>query len=439
MAITFGTNQAGTSRGAYAIFSVSDSVGAASISILDGDVATGAVTAVTNAVPLSVLQLSALSTILKNLVSVGTVGGNELEYLRKLVGVLPLNAGDTVTLSAANVAGNVWRLSASLSVAGTAIVYVPNSAAAGPFTGDGASSGSSAPPSGAAGGVLGYTGSTYPNPNGLASIANVIPVKAPAGAAVTVKVDDVVAGAGKGLTLSAGATSVPNTAAGTTSIQGPAGSNAAGAAKGGNGGFITVISGDGGQGAPGLQSGNGGALVIQAGSAGALNGGLPASQNGTVAIAGGSSANAAVGGSVGIQAGTGLTTRGNISIGIGASTRTISIGAQIVELGVDLDVSAGNVIVGTAGEMAPGYFLTNTTGGPVDLNPATPIRNADALIAGNRIYLVGSSGTDDIVIKAGGNVKLAGGVDKTLGSGGYFEAIWDGANWIQAGYNQSAS
>jgi hypothetical protein len=97
MAINYGTqNLASSARGAFAIYSVNDTAGGGTINILDGNVATGAVTAIPNAVPLTAIQVSALSEIFKKMVlNVGTVAGNELEYLRKLVGVLSFTSGTT--------------------------------------------------------------------------------------------------------------------------------------------------------------------------------------------------------------------------------------------------------------------------------------------------------------------------------------------------------
>jgi hypothetical protein len=99
-----------------------------------------------------------------------------LALLRKLVGVISLTDGVIITLSTTSV-GAVHTLLATPSVADKLLVYVPNSAATGLYTGSGAD-GSGGGATGAAGGVLGYPGSTYPDPNGLAAIANKIPIKA---------------------------------------------------------------------------------------------------------------------------------------------------------------------------------------------------------------------------------------------------------------------
>lgn len=444
MAINYGsTNLGGADRGGFAIYGVQDTAGGAPFSVLDADIVTGQVTAVANAVPLTSLQVSALSVIFKKLIqNVGVVAGNELQYLRKLVGVVTMTTGPILTLSAANVGGNVWRLSATLSAAGYALVYVPNSAAAGLFTGDGASAGASGgAPSGPAGGVLGYTGSTYPNPNGLAGIADVIPVKAPAGATMTVKVDDVSVGAGKSLILSAGGTSVPNTGAGITFLQGPTGSNAAGAAKGGGGGTIVLVAGDGGLGAVGVASGVGGSISIASGSTGALNGGIAPLVGSQIAIQADDSGIAQTGGSVFIGAGKGSVTNGSVIIGSGPATggcSEIVLNAVVREStnGIGLNVVGGEV-VGTANALVSLYYLINTTGGPITLNAATPVVNGSLAYSGLRVALVGSNLTDDIIVPVGGNVLLSGGANKTIGSNGYLELLWNGSKWIQTAYVQT--
>jgi len=140
MAITFGSNIGSASKGAFAVFPVNDSVGGATFDILEADVSTGAVVAVAGGVPLTANQAAALSSIFAKLIAgvpAGSVTGNELAFLQKLVGVLALTAGATITLSATGIGGNVWRLSASSSAAGECIVYVPNSAAEGFFVGAG--------------------------------------------------------------------------------------------------------------------------------------------------------------------------------------------------------------------------------------------------------------------------------------------------------------
>jgi hypothetical protein len=147
MATTFGSNIGSASKGAYAILPV-NTTGAASFDIIDADVVTGAVVASPNNLTLTANQEAALSAIFAKVIAgvpAGAVTGNELAFIQKLVGVLSLVNGATVTLAVTNTAGNVWRLSADVSAAGEYFVYVPNSAAEGLFTGQGSSGDSNLP------------------------------------------------------------------------------------------------------------------------------------------------------------------------------------------------------------------------------------------------------------------------------------------------------
>ena len=144
MAVTYGTaNLGSSSNGGFAIYTVADTVGAANISVLVADFATNTVTAAPSAVPLTNLQTAALSTILAKLRSAAPTAST-LAVLRKLVGVVGLTDSVQVTLSVSSV-GAVHTLRASLSGAGSALVYVPNAASSGPFTGFGAADGASIP------------------------------------------------------------------------------------------------------------------------------------------------------------------------------------------------------------------------------------------------------------------------------------------------------
>lgn len=186
MAVTYGSTNLGSSgNGAFAIYSAS-TTGAEAVSVLQANFTTNVVSAVSSAVPLTALQTAALSTLLAKL-RAAVPSASTLSVLRKLVGVLSMTDGVSLTLSVSSV-GSVHTLRATTSAAGSVLVYVPNAAASGLYSGSNSDSGDA--PSGAAGGVLGYTGSTYPNPNGLAPISGVIPVKSDGdGGSITIKPD----------------------------------------------------------------------------------------------------------------------------------------------------------------------------------------------------------------------------------------------------------
>lgn len=162
MAVTYGSTNLGSSgNGAFAIYSAS-TTGAEAVSVLQANFTTNVVSAVSSAVPLTALQTAALSTLLAKL-RAAVPSASTLAVLRKLVGVISLTDGVSIELSVSS-AGAVHTLRATTSAAGSALVYVPNAAADGLFTGDG-SDVSGGSPTGSAGGVL---SGEYPDP-GFAS------------------------------------------------------------------------------------------------------------------------------------------------------------------------------------------------------------------------------------------------------------------------------
>lgn len=136
MAVTYGSVNLGSSaNGAFGIYTA-NAAGAEAISVLKADFATNVVSAVVGAVPLTDLQSDALSVLLAKL-RTAVPAADILSVLRKLVGVVSLTNGVNIALSVSSV-GAVHTLVATTSAAGNALVYVPNSASAGLFTGFGA-------------------------------------------------------------------------------------------------------------------------------------------------------------------------------------------------------------------------------------------------------------------------------------------------------------
>lgn len=442
---TFGTNVASTSKGAFAIFSVAANAGE-KVVLFDANIVTGEVVAVAGKLPLTSLQTAALSTVFKSLLSLGTVGGNELEFLQKLVGVLPLTAGDSVTLDASLKAGDVWHFGFVPLNAGTVLVYVPNSAAAGPYTGSGATE-SGGSPSGAAGGVLGYPGSNYPDPNGLAPNGfDQIPVK-PGVGDVNLVVDQAATGdPGCSLTIDAAkganavlASSDAGTFGGALVLRAGAGGNSAeiltpnpgaGSQPGGDGGFVELFAGDGADGTTADVPQDGGSVSIHGGDGGAV-----AAQGGVPPVGGKSGGK---GGNLNLRGGFGNINGGDVDIRGGNATNFVADSDQVTGGdggGVNLVPGSGGdggktCVGGNGGDLVVG-------GGPGGLGYDDPVGgivqpgghgNDTTLYTGNGGNPGGRGGTFFIEAGEGGTgsdtgLKVAPGaggtVEITAGQGGH--------------------
>lgn len=143
MAITFGTPIGSNSNGGFAILPAD--VGAGDVVTLlavgaGGDVYYGDV--LPDAFTITEYQATAIQNLLVALIDgAGDYAANKLAYLRKMVGVVSLTDGQTIELSVATetVGGQpVTVLNATCTNAGTVVMFVPNSAAAGLYTGIGA-------------------------------------------------------------------------------------------------------------------------------------------------------------------------------------------------------------------------------------------------------------------------------------------------------------
>lgn len=477
MATTYGSvNLGSSSKGGFAIYTAA-TTGATAVSLLKADFATNIVSKVTGAVPLTDLQSEALSTILAKLRDAVPLA-DTLALLRKLVGVISLTDGVIITLSTTSV-GAVHTLLATPSVADKLLVYVPNSAATGLYTGSGAD-GSGGGATGAAGGVLGYPGSTYPDPNGLAAIANKIPIKANGITPIVIQ-PDADALFPSGITLSgadssgtsagvvevrggtstgvggAGGSALLVGGAGDTvggSVGGTAGDSASGnggtaSLIGGNGavdgGFANLNAGDGGLGDGGIASVTGGSGAVIGGNVvvGAGTGGT--GKGGTVSITGGSSTSdvggditlfagfgATVGGSVAIDAGV-APTAGDVSIGeafagrvfIGSGTNTL-----IIKRALTKRYEVQTLLI--AGDILSADYDFNTIGsaGPITLSATTPIAavTQDLLTYGGavtrEITFFNVSVASNITVPAGGNVLVPGGVNLVVAPQSSFTTVW---------------
>lgn len=223
---------------------------------------------------------------------------------------------------------------------------------------------SGVPPTGPAGGVLGYAGSTYPNPNGLAAsvsggglVADKIPIKQGT-LGLTIKYDQFneANASNREFTLEgADAYSFPNPLdGGFIQIKGGKG-NTQPVVMNGAGGDAEVRGGDG------VGNGNGGVGRVIGGFAGnngaggateILGGGGSGGRNGgNVLIRGGENQfQNATGGSVTIRGGDG-TTDGSVNIGLTTTTK-VNIGAATIPTEV-YGALSGSVISASTNIISP--------------------------------------------------------------------------------------
>ena len=146
MAITFGSPIGSTSPGSFSILPAQvesgDTVTLLAVGetggVEYGDVLPDCFT-ITEAQAIGIQSL--LTALIDN--GGGDYASNELSYLRKLVGLVSLTNGQTITLGiSTEVVGSrtLSLLNATCSDDGTVVMYVPNSASAGLYTGPGADS-----------------------------------------------------------------------------------------------------------------------------------------------------------------------------------------------------------------------------------------------------------------------------------------------------------
>lgn len=309
--------------------------------------------------------------------------------------------------------------------------------------------GASGTPVGPAGGILGYPGSTYPNPNGLAgNSSGEIPVAPYTGQSYVYVVGDASStGVGTSLSFAAGASTAPVGNGGAFELAGGNSTNA-------TGGALSLFSGHGpAGGALELYAGNsasavGGAATVAAGSSSTTTGGSLTLRGGSstsasagvaggdVNIRGGSNSNAGtLGGAVDIQGGTGGTNTGaklllGGGIGTVGSFKTGSVSlyapsAPATGSGGDVAIfagsggtggNAGNVTI-TAGNStqnstaADGGSITLTAGNNTTANGQA----GDVVLTGG----ISSGATAAQLIVYGGEASYPGGnIDLTAGTTG---------------------
>jgi flagellar hook protein FlgE len=154
MATTFSSNIGSSSKGGFSAYAVTtdDFVVAFFADMVTGEVTNAADGEEVYATTLTANQLAALSTNLKGLLAAAVASGadptdNPLAYLRKLVGFVALDDGQTLTYDTSNIDGDVYEFYVEMTnQPGTVLMYIPNSAAAGLYTGSGSDEASAPPP-----------------------------------------------------------------------------------------------------------------------------------------------------------------------------------------------------------------------------------------------------------------------------------------------------
>lgn len=290
---------------------------------------------------------------------------------------------------------------------------------------------------GAAGGVLGYAGSTYPNPNGLAPVVgDVIPLKAG-----TTDTEFRVDARGAGLGLSG--------ANGT--LRGGGGSDASPTVAGGAGGSGAVFGADGGAADPaqpggaggnagalagyGADGGAGGNALLEAGAGGSATAAYAAGNGGAASVTGGAGGAAStayasgVGGDATSTAGAGGNAAGAQAGGAG--------GWDIVQGGAGgngsalADPGAGGkaqLLAGNAG--ATGKSSGGAAGGAVEVKGGAGSGDGAGGLATIQAGAAGSAGG------AGGSVTV---IARSGGSGTASVAGGAGGSWGAAAGNGGAA
>ena len=340
----------------------------------------------------------------------------------------------------------------------------------------------SASPSGPAGGVLGYTGSTYPDPNGLAADVftvpgeGYIPVRYGADAlgnlVTTIFLMDSTAitstNVSRSLGLRAGAATGGqlgvNIAGGDLTLQAGTGS---GVVSGGSGGVAYLLGGNGGIGAW-----DGGSAIVQGGigSSGGGNGGTAeliggfaassATRGGNTYVRGGGAPGGVNGGNVFVLGGSNQFTNatgGDVTIrgGDGTTDGTVFIGDSVTAA-VKLATTsikthtqgptvwtpkATQTITAATASFDPTttYLPFDVTGGNYTLTSTPTILTAGA-VAGQMVLLHNIGASNHIKLNRGAAEALSlGNASPTIDPGGSMMLVFDGTYWVEINHTVSTS
>lgn len=339
-----------------------------------------------------------------------------------------------------------------------------------------------ASPTGPAGGVLGYTGSTYPDPNGLAADVftvpgeGYIPIRYGADAfgnnVTTFFLMDSTATtsttANRSVGMRAGAATGGqfgvNIAGGSLTLQAGTGSNVI---SGGSGGTAYLLGGDGGigtwaggsaivQGGYGCTNGGPGGTAELIGGFGASSstgggdayvrgGSAPGGVNGgDVYIIGGSNQfTNATGGDVTIRGGDG-TTDGNVRIGE-TTTGAVFVAESAIKTHVQGPVvwtpPATQTITGVGDSFTPNrtFIMFDITGGNHTLTSTPTIATANA-VEGQMVILMNVDATDYINLQRGATYALSlSNATSKIDPGGSMTLVFNGTYWVEIAHTVATS
>lgn len=295
---------------------------------------------------------------------------------------------------------------------------------------------------GAAGGILGYPGSTYPNPNGLSAlVTGEIPIAPYTGQSYVYVVGDASStGIGTSLSFVAGASTAPVGNGGAFELAGGNSTNATGGAlslfggHGPTGGALSIYAGNSSSGVGGAttvaagssSTTTGGALTLRGGSSTSASAGVA---GGAVNIRGGTNSNAGtLGGAVDIQGGTGGTNTGAqllLGGGVGTVGAFKTGSATLKAFDAPAAGSGGDVTIqsGSGGSGGNAGNIAITAGNSTQ-NNTTADGGSITLTAGNNTTVNGEGG--DVVLKGGLNAGVGATASQLTVYGG--EASYPGGN-----------
>lgn len=311
-------------------------------------------------------------------------------------------------------------------------------------------------PSGPAGGVLGFPGSTYPNPNGLAPTTfavtkNIIDIAAPYnGWPITFKPQDgVPAGGlfvlGQSLEVQGSNGAFYNGTGGAARLLGGDGGTGGAGTFGGDGGPVEMIGGtgsiggagasvggaalvSGGVGLPLYMGGKGGDTTIRGGNSSLTGGGVPVGLPGDVYIRGG----------------RGTPADGTVYIG-DINTSEVRVAATSVVTFVRgplrLETPALQTITAATDffTVTKSYLQFEVTGGNVTLT-STPTIVTTGVAAGTMVLLhnVGAANRIRLTRGAAEALSLSAG-NRDIDPGGSMTLVFDGTYWNEVTHQQATS